>query len=160
MSAQLKVVEESSPSPIVSAIDKDKEKTKRQEGSPDTRWSRECWNCGRRHDVQKRELCPAYSKRCSKCHKMNHFAAKCRSGGAPTVQPITSSDGQGENEEIFQTCTTKSNLDDSQLVTLRLESGSHIRFQVDTGAQCNVVPLSVYKKATKDRILTQVSPLA
>ena len=26
--------------------------------------------------------------------------------------------------------------------------GSLIRFQVDTGAQCNVVPLSIYKKAT------------
>ena len=41
-------------------------------------------------------------------------------------------------------------LDDSQLVTLMLESGNYLLFQPDTGAQCNVVPLHLYKKATKD----------
>ena len=41
-------------------------------------------------------------------------------------------------------------LDDSQLVTLNLESGNYLRFQLNTGAQCNVVPLHLYKKTTKD----------
>ena len=41
-------------------------------------------------------------------------------------------------------------LDDSQLVTLNLESGNYFRFQPNTGAQCNVVPLHLYKKATKN----------
>ena len=41
-------------------------------------------------------------------------------------------------------------LDNSQLVTLKLESGNYLRFQPDTGTQCNVVPLHLYKKATKD----------
>ena len=54
------------------------------------------------------------------------------------------------SEEIFQTYTTNASLDDSQMVTLQLESGSLIQFQVDTGAQRNVVPLSIYKKATND----------
>ncbi len=49
-------------------------------------------------------------------------------------------------------------LDDSQFVTLRIESGSFIRFQVDTGAQCNVLPLDIYKKATGDATLRQVTP--
>ena len=35
-------------------------------------------------------------------------------------------------------------LDDSQLVTLKLESGKYLRFQPDTGAQCNVIPLHLY----------------
>ena len=50
-------------------------------------------------------------------------------------------------------------LDDSQLVTLKLESGNYLRFQVDTGAQCNVIPLELYKKATKDTKLAHVTPL-
>ena len=50
-------------------------------------------------------------------------------------------------------------LDDSQLVTLRLESGNYLRFQPDTGAQCNVVPLHLYKKATKDVDLCNVTPV-
>ena len=41
-------------------------------------------------------------------------------------------------------------LDDSQLVMLKLESGNYFRFQPNTGAQCNVVPLHLYKKATKN----------
>ena len=40
-------------------------------------------------------------------------------------------------------------LDDSQLVTVRLESGNFVRFQPDTVAQCNVLPLHIYKKASK-----------
>jgi hypothetical protein len=157
MFAQMKVVEENNPSPTVSVIDRDKGKAKRQKAAP-TRGGVKCWNCGRRHDLQARKMRPAYGKRCTKCHKMNHFAAKCHSGGSPSVQPITSSEDQGEKEEIFQTYTTNASLDDSQLVTLRLEIGSHIRFQLDTGALCNVVPLSVYKKATNDLTLAQVSP--
>ena len=67
------------------------------------------------------------------------------------------SDGRpGTRRALFP--VANGNLDDSQLVTLRLESGCHIRFQVDTGAQCNVVPLGIYKKATKDTQLKQVTP--
>ena len=48
-------------------------------------------------------------------------------------------------------------LDDSQLVTLMLESGNFIRFQPDTGAQCNSLPLQVYQKASKDEKLEKVN---
>ena len=66
---------------------------------------------------------------------------------------------EAENvDEIFQTHVATATLDDSQLVTLRLNSGSHIRFQLDTGAQCNVVPLGIYKKATGDQKLKNVIP--
>ena len=37
-------------------------------------------------------------------------------------------------------------LDDTQLVTLKFESGNYIRLQVDAGAQCNVLPLAVYNR--------------
>ena len=49
--------------------------------------------------------------------------------------------------------------DDTQLVTLKLESGHCLRFQPDTGAQCNVIPVNLYKKATKDYSLERVTPL-
>ena len=49
--------------------------------------------------------------------------------------------------------------DDSQLVTLTLESGYYLLFLPDTGAQCNVVPLHLYKKATKDFDLCRVTPV-
>ena len=62
-----------------------------------------------------------------------------------------------DRDEVFQTGPAD-NLDDTQLITLKLESGDYLRFQVDTGAQCNVVPLGLYKKATKDHLLKNVTP--
>ena len=63
------------------------------------------------------------------------------------------------SEETFPLQLTVHSLDDTQFVTLRVESGSHIRFQVDTGAQCNVVPLNTYKQATGDISLSKVTPI-
>ena len=34
-----------------------------------------------------------------------------------------------------------------------------MRFQPDTGAQCNVIPVELYKKATKDHNLERVEPI-
>ena len=46
--------------------------------------------------------------------------------------------------------------DDSQLVTLTLESGYYLLFLPDTGAQCNVVPLHLYKKARVTPVNTAI----
>lgn len=40
-------------------------------------------------------------------------------------------------------------LDDSQLVTLKLEFGNYLQFQLETGAQCNVILVSLFNKATE-----------
>lgn len=59
-----------------------------------------------------------------------------------------------EAEETFPVHIAAVALDDAQLVTLRLESGNYMRFQADT-AQCNVLPVDVYQKATGDYKLTK-----
>ena len=66
---------------------------------------------------------------------MSHFAAKCRS--SKSVQTV--------DEEVSKQSVEH---DESQFVTLKVESGNYIRFQVDTGAQCNVLPVETYKKQT------------
>ena len=43
-------------------------------------------------------------------------------------------------------------------MTLKLDTGRYKRFQADTGAQCNVVLVGLYKKATRDTQLTNVRP--
>jgi len=50
-------------------------------------------------------------------------------------------------------------LDDTQVATLKLDNENYLRFQVDTGAQCNVVPLDLYKKATNDSLLQKVTTM-
>ena len=46
----------------------------------------------------------------------------------------------------------------SMIVTLKMKSRNFLRFQIDTGAQCNVVPMDLYKKATKDYHLYNITP--
>ena len=69
---------------------------------------------------------------------------KCRS-----KQPKKSVKAIDEGEEIYQTQISEISIDDSQLVTLKLESGNYLRFQVDTGAQCNIVPLEAVQESYK-----------
>ncbi len=131
MMAQMKVVEDSSGA-TVSAIKSDNEqqqKTHNAKASAAGHSTRECWNCGRKHERYKRELCPAYGKTCNKCHKLNHFTAKCRS----TDESVKTID---DSDKVYQTQAAGTSMDDSQFVTLKLESGNYLRFQVDTGAQC------------------------
>ena len=47
---------------------------------------------------------------------------------------------------------------DSSLVTLKVLSGNFIRFEIDTGAPCNVLPIHIYKKPTGDCDLKRVTP--
>ena len=68
-------------------------------------------------------------------------------------------DGKREtDEEIFPLQGFVHGLDNSQCVTLHLDYGRFVRFQVDIGAQCNVIPLDIYKKATADATLTKITP--
>lgn len=46
-----------------------------------------------------------------------------------------------ENDQYVYASGRNSDMDDGQLVTLTLETGHSIRFQPDTGAQCNVLPV-------------------
>ena len=77
MVSQLKAVENTS-GVIVNVVGSGKEVSKFQGSEVDVKRSRECWNCGRKREYYKRELCPAYGKTCTKCHKLNRFAVKCR----------------------------------------------------------------------------------
>jgi len=49
-------------------------------------------------------------------------------------------------------------LDDEQLMTLQLSSGNYLRFQADTAAQCNIIPVQLYRKAANGPDLKEVKP--
>jgi len=58
---------------------------------------------------------------------------------------------------MYHTDIATVKLDDSQLITLKLESGNFVCFHPDTEAQCNVMPLHIYTKASKDETLEKVT---
>ncbi len=138
----MKVVEENSSIAIHQF------KSTKEQSETDKALYCECWNCGYKHEPKK-EACPAIGKMCNKCNKNNHFAGKCRS--KHSVKAVA------DQDEVYR--TGSSNLDDTQLVTLKLDSGNYLRFQVDTGAQCNVIPFGLYKNATRDYRLKKITPV-
>ena len=131
---------------------KPKKNTRRrqQQGQRGRNW-RECDNCGYQH-MENSESCPVLGKECLKCGKRNHFITKCKS------KEVKVADLEDEEaSEMYQTDVAAVTLDDSQLITLKLGSGNFVRFQPDTGAQCNVMPLHIYKKASQDEALEKVT---
>ena len=85
---------------------------------------RECWSCGQTHDVTDKEMCLAYGKECKKCHKKHHFASRFwrKIPGSQRIQVVDNK----EDDQAFPMEVAAVQLDDSQLVTLELESGNYI----------------------------------
>ena len=160
LDAQMKTITDGSNTLVNTVKSQDGQKDKQnQQGKQTVPPSKpdilECWHCGRKHDTHKRELCPAFGKVCNRCHKPNHFAKKCRStAGRGSVRTVDEN-----TDEVFPMQSATAGLDDSQLVTLKLPSGNFIRFEVDTGAQCNVLPVALYKEAAKDHKLKHITPV-
>ena len=100
---------------------------------------------------------------CRKCLKRNHFAIKCQSKPVKlSARTVDERDTDYSTEDDIETYPLQLHihcLDDSQLITLGLESGSYVRFQVDTRAQCNMLPLHAYREATGDANLRHVTPI-
>ena len=132
-----------------------KRMTKEASRSTKSETAKECWNCGRQHGRQPKELCPAFGKSCDLCGKLNHFANKCRQKRSGSTR--NSVRAIREPDEVFPVREGATLLDDSQWVTLKLDSGNYIRFQIDSGAQCNVLPLKMYKRATTDVQMNDVT---
>ena len=57
---------------------------------------------------------------------MNHFAAKCNN----TVKQRSGRVVDAENDEEVFTLSGVSKIDEAQVVTLRLDSGNYLRFQI------------------------------
>jgi len=59
--------------------------------------------------------------------------------------------------QVFMVSASQSS--DSNFVTLNVASGNFVRFEIDTGARCNVSPVHIYKKATGDYSLKDITPV-
>ena len=117
----------------------------------------ECHFCGNAHEFKK-ELCPAYGKRCNKYGKDNHFAKRCQQKSSQQKKVNTIEEpSEGDVYILHEVSLIQSGAD--RFVTLRLRMlGNFMTFLLDTGAECIVVPLKLYKEATGDVLLQNVIP--
>eukprot|EP00794_Sanderia_malayensis_P013665 gene13665-15094_t len=109
----------------------------------------QCKFCGRKHQCKK-ELCPAYGKKCKNCGKSNHFAIKCtkRERKANQVEDETDSVesiDMIESEQLVYTIK-KTKVFADMLIR---STAKQVSFQVDTGSSVNILPIKFMPKMQK-----------
>jgi hypothetical protein len=105
-----------------------------------------CNYCGRTHEVKR---CPAFNKNCNGCGVRGHFESVCQKKKHVNLMYYDNVDGQYDDYEDFDeddmhfndlSIHTLGVSDPSELWSVELiASGKAIKFQIDTGAQCNVL---------------------
>ena len=103
--------------------------TRRLRDSPINR--PECRSCGYHHGNRQ---CPAIGQTCHKCGQKNHFQSKCRSTN-PKVNNV-----EEVPEEVFRISQVGTGT--CALITMEVgmqSSQSKVTFQLDIGAECNLL---------------------
>ena len=123
-----------------------------------------CKFCGKKHEFRK-SLCPDWGKTCTLCGRKNHFASRCHT---PQVQMIDHDDetnGPGPSEEAIKPTVYQlesgaaSDRRSRKLFAHLLLGNNHLeRFQLDTGASANIIPMHVYKKAYSRPCMKKLRP--
>ena len=125
--------------------------TKQSSPQRQTPNSKECKRCGLKHEINK---CPAYGRTCSKCHGKNHYASKCFSKSARnmihSLAPDTQESQNYQDRFFCGEILAVNNIDKANELYVDLEiNDKKIKFKVDTGAQCNIMPENMLMKMNK-----------
>ncbi|XP_046850398.1 uncharacterized protein LOC124443862, partial [Xenia sp. Carnegie-2017] len=118
-----------------------------------------CRRCGTHHLINQ---CPAYGQKCSKCQSKNHYAKMCFANSSrhklhkiTQETPQETQDGVKNYHEIFLGEINKPN--GNEILTSIKVNNKVISFKIDTGAQCNIMPLSVFTSLNDKPTLYQTN---
>lgn len=96
------------------------------------------------------KFCPAYGKTCKSCLKNNHFSTACKAKNVSTLSANNDYDFDDNSE--FMVCSLNAETratDDAYSYPWIEEIGideKHVPFKIDTGAEVDVLPMSVLKR--------------
>lgn len=112
-----------------------------------------CNKCGR---VHKKRECPAYNKLCNNCKQKNHFALMCKNKrknlqvnmkkGSKLVNAIQNEESVQNIPSIYIDTVNINNNTEKEWTKTILVTGKPIEFKLDTGAEANILPLSICSK--------------
>lgn len=130
-----------------------------------------CLFCGRHHPMVKSK-CPAYGATCNSCGEKNHYSSCCKKSKKP-VNAVSDDTVQGQGAAALavnpsSTSTSVTLFDDNHVYVVSGNKspnaifaemhvgGKSIKFQLDTGAAVNILPLSAVPAETTLRPSTHV----
>lgn len=107
---------------------------------------------------EKKEKCPAYGKKCKGCGRNNHFATVCKSTGTVMKNRVWAmehaAEESGSDEDVL--CITlgpgsetvnivhkRTTEPGTALYATMWVNRKSVSFQLDCGASCNVIPVSL-----------------
>jgi hypothetical protein len=95
------------------------------------------YNCNRCGSLHKPRECKAYGKKCKNCGGYNHVAKFCKNRRINNID---------RDEGLFvDLVQNNANNENNWMVDLK-NFNKDVKFRVDSGADVNVIPFSVYKK--------------
>ena len=124
-----------------------------------------CRFCGRKHE-EKKKKCPAWGKMCNQCGGKNHFSAVC-SKQRPTpvrkksrgclsksnINVVYQDEDSDQDDYCLMAesvnCVYQEESPKKIFLTMVLEDKS-VKFQSDSGATVNILPVEIYKDVRKD----------
>ena len=127
-------------------------KPKGGKGKPrQTKKSFNCRRCGEEHEPKK---CPAYGQICHKCKQRNHYAKVCRSKPRDSSKQVDEYrlDDDSDTDEFFIGVLGAKPGSQKNWMQNVVINNLQVNMKLDTGAQCNVLPYSLYCKLTREKL--------
>lgn len=113
-----------------------------------------CRYCGQSHKVRQ---CPAYGKNCTTCAKRNHFSSVCKSKNISAISAHESNYDSSDNDTYYVSSIERvcafGESDDDRVSYPWIEKiwigRKSVAFKIDTGAEVNVIPLSIFRQLSE-----------
>ena len=128
-----------------------------------------CKFCAKKHE-EKKEKCPAWGKTCDKCGAKNHFSLVCSKHRPPPKSKKlrdTQKDRQSRSKVNMVDVQEESDSDDycltvesvnfvyhkeslKKIFATMVLKESQVKFQLDSGATVNILPVEIYQEVQRD----------
>ena len=106
---------------------------------------------------RRKEKLSAFGQKCRRCGNFNHYQSLCCTKLVATVGEEAS-----EEDESYEICTVDEDSRPSvnkafvDIFVSTKKPGNQVRFQGDTGSECNLLPIKFYKSPTADTNLSML----
>lgn len=160
--SQIKIMNEGSASKSVVHYIKNSNKMHKFDNSKQTKdthrnvknYQDKCQKCKTKHDFGH---CPAWGKKCHKCHRLNHFSIACKNKKVYEVR-----DSDDDSSECVEHDSLILESIELQVQSVKTEwketvivEKTKVSFKIDSGAEVNILPIKKFNALGLNNILEE-----